>query len=59
MSKKNNPGETTSMQIPDYAIERMARCLLPMIQRFYESDEGQAELKAWEAKQKSQEGRHG
>ena len=27
------------MEIPDYAIERIARCLLPMIQTYYESDE--------------------
>ena len=36
------------MDIPDYAIERMARCLLPMIQKYYESEEGQKELKEWE-----------
>ena len=36
------------MDIPDYAIERMARCLLPMIQKYYESEEGQRELKEWE-----------
>ncbi|MCQ2443815.1 MAG: hypothetical protein MJ077_12030 [Oscillospiraceae bacterium] len=34
--------------IPDYAIERMARCLLPMIQEYYESEEGKRELAKWE-----------
>ena len=34
------------MDIPDYAIERMARCLLPMMQKYYESTEGKAELAA-------------
>ena len=35
------------MDIPDYAIERIARCMLPMIQKYYESEEGQRELAAW------------
>ena len=34
--------KNSGMEIPDYAIERIARCLLPMIQAYYESDEGQA-----------------
>jgi len=44
--------ETTStqfeMNIPDYAIERLARCMLPLIQKYYESEEGQQELKQWQ-----------
>ena len=59
MSKKNNPGKTESMQIPDCAIERMARCLLPMIQRYYESEEGQRELRQWEAQRQAKEAQHG
>ena len=38
------------MEIPDYAIERIARCLLPMIQQYYYSPEGQADLAAWKEK---------
>lgn len=34
-------------KIPDHAIERIARCLLPMIRAYYESAEGQAELAEW------------
>ena len=34
-------------KIPDHAIERIARCLLPMIRAYYESAEGQAELVEW------------
>ena len=34
-------------KIPDHAIEKMARCLLPMIRTYYESTEGQAELAEW------------
>jgi len=35
------------MDIPNYAIERIARCMLPMIQKYYESEEGQRELAEW------------
>jgi len=35
------------MNIPDYAIERLARAMLPLIQKYYESKEGQKELKNW------------
>ena len=33
--------------IPDAAIERIARVMLPMIQKYYESDEGKMELETW------------
>ena len=48
MPNKENksPLESSGMDIPDYAIERMARCLLPMMQKYYESAEGKAELAA-------------
>ena len=45
------------MEIPDYAIERIARCLLPMIQAYYESDEGQAELAVWNEKKDAEDTR--
>ena len=51
-SKKPNL-ESSGMNIPDYAIERMARCLLPIMRTFFESEEGQAELKAWEEESNS------
>ena len=38
--------ESSGMDILDYAIERMARCLLPMMQKYYESTEGKEELAA-------------
>jgi len=40
------------MSIPDHAIERLARCMLPMIQRYYDSEDGQRELKDWESEQR-------
>ena len=46
MPNKENksPLENSGMDIPDYAIERMARCLLPMMQKYYESIEGKEEM---------------
>lgn len=33
--------------IPQYQIEAIARCILPDILAFYESDEGQKEFDKW------------
>ena len=49
--------ENSGMEIPDYAIERIARCLLPMIQAYYESDEGQAQLAMWNEKKDAEDTR--
>ena len=49
--------KNSGMEIPDYAIERIACCLLPMIQAYYESDEGQAELAAWNEKKDAEDTR--
>ena len=49
MSRKkkriNNSG------IPDYAIEAVARCILPEIMACYQSEEGQREFAKWKALQ--------
>ena len=47
----------SGMEIPDYAIERIARGLLPMIQAYYESEEGQAELAAWSERKDAEDTR--
>ena len=44
--ENKSPLESSGMDIPDYAIERMARCLLPMMQKYYKSVEGKKELAA-------------
>lgn len=41
-----NPS-SSGRDIPDAAIERIARVMLPMIQKYYESDEGKMELETW------------
>ena len=53
-SQSGKEKENSGMDIPDYAIERMARCLLPMIRKYYESEEGQQELAAWEQQENKQ-----
>ena len=37
--------------IPDYVAESLARCMLPDIIKFYESDEGQAYYQKWKEAQ--------
>ena len=41
-----NPS-SSGLDIPDAAIERIARIMLPMIQKYYESDEEKMELETW------------
>ena len=48
------PESNNGMTIPDYAIERIARRMLPMIQNYYESEEGQQELKEWKEQNTSE-----
>ena len=37
--------------IPKHEIEALARCLLPEIFSFFESEEGKREFEEWKAKQ--------
>jgi len=37
--------------IPKHEIESLARCVLPEIQRFFESPDGKREFEEWKAKQ--------
>lgn len=47
--KKNTTG------IPDFEIDSLARALLPAIQAYFETEEGQREFVAWQAeRQQSQ-----
>ena len=40
-------------KIPDYKIEAIARCFLPDILAYYESEEGQREFAKWQQEQKN------
>ncbi len=44
-----------STNIPDHEIEALARCFLPDIIAYFESDEGKAEFAAWKAEQEKLE----
>ena len=47
MARKKKPINTTSY--PDHVIEKVARCLLPDILDYFESEEGQKEFEEWKA----------
>ena len=49
--KETEISNDSRMKIPDYAIEAIARSLLPIIQTYYESEAGKQELAEWQAKQ--------
>lgn len=44
MAKKRNDYGTG---VPEHEIEALARCLLPEIQKFFESEEGTREFEKW------------
>ena len=48
-SRKNNEADISKSQ-----LETFARCLLPEIIKFYESEEGRREFAEWKAKQNNQ-----
>jgi hypothetical protein len=48
MAKRHNDHGTG---IPRHEIEALARTLLPTMQAFFESEEGQREFAEWKAKQ--------
>ena len=39
--------------IPEHEIEALARCLLPEIQKFFESEEGNREFEEWKREQEN------
>ena len=49
-AQKTNSG----MDIPDYQFEALARCLLPKMQKYYESEEGKKDLTEYRAEKAKQ-----
>lgn len=43
----------TTPEVPDYVIESFARCLLPVIREYFDSEEGQGEFAKWKAEKES------
>lgn len=42
-------------KIPDYELKALARCLLPDIQTYFESDEGKREFAEWQTRQQKRD----
>jgi hypothetical protein len=42
------------MEIPRHEIETLARCLLPEIRKFFESENGKREFEEWKERQKAE-----
>ena len=51
---KKNPKSNSGMEIPDYQFEALARCLLPKIQKYYESEDGKKDLAEYRAEKEKQ-----
>ena len=49
--KETQCNECLVETIPDYVFESLARCALPIIQAYYESEEGRKAYEEWNAKQ--------
>ena len=53
MARKNQK-QNSGMDIPDFQIEAIARCLLPKIQKYYESENGKRDLAEYRAEKAMQ-----
>ena len=55
MVKRGNETEQhrAETEIPDFEVDAIARCLLPKIQAYFESDEGQAAFEGWKKQKNS------
>ena len=51
---KNKQKSDSGINIPDYQFEALARCLLPKIQVYYESEEGKKAFAEWQAKKEGE-----
>ena len=49
--KANIQNSMDEAEIPEYVFESLARSLLPVIQKYYESEDGKKAFAKWKAKQ--------
>ena len=54
MPRKKKP--INHSDLPDYEIEKIARCILPDILALFDSEEGQKEFAAWKAQREAEGG---
>ena len=48
--KVNIQNSKDATEIPEYVFESLARSLLPVIQKYYESEDGKKAFAEWKAK---------
>ena len=48
--KMNIPSNMDAVESPEYVFESRARRLLPVIQKYYESEDGKKAFAEWKAK---------
>ena len=48
--KANIQSSMDAAEIPEYVFESLARSLLPVIQKYYESEDGKRTFDEWKAK---------
>ena len=53
MTRKKKPVNNSG--IPPHAIEAIARCILPDIIAYYETEEGQWEFREWKARRDAEQ----
>ncbi len=60
MAKKDrhDPNDINPAEVPEFVYESLARSLLPLIQKYYESDEGKQAFAEWKAKKETEEKRY-
>lgn len=51
--KANIQTSVDAAEIPEYVFESLARSLLPVIQKYYESEDGKKAFAKWKAKKQS------
>ena len=51
--KTNIPNSVDATEIPEYVFESLARSLLPVIQKYYESECGKKAFAEWKAKKEN------
>lgn len=55
IEKEKIQGDVNTAEIPDYVFESLARSLLPVIQKYYESEDGKKAFAEWKAKKETED----
>ena len=53
--KANIQNSMDAAEIPEYVFESLARNLLPVIQKYYESEDGKMVFAEWKAKKENKD----